>query len=89
MITGSLSSAPPSLALSGNNTREHTYSRNERTTEKERESKEGGGQEKEVAYELQGERLKEERERERLCVQLAIRLYRLDGEQCNIRGRGN
>ncbi|KAL3970204.1 hairy and enhancer of split 5 [Sarotherodon galilaeus] len=55
MITGSLSSAPPSLALSGgNNTREHTYSRNERTTEKERESKEGGGQEKEVAYELQG-----------------------------------
>lgn len=45
IITGSLSSAPPSPALSsGNNTREHTYSRNERMTEKERESIEGGGQ---------------------------------------------
>lgn len=55
---------------------------------RERVKKEGV-REKEVAYELQGERFKEKRERERLCVQLAIRLYRLDREQCHIRGRGN
>lgn len=56
----------------GDNTREHTYSRNERKTEgkkkKKQRVKKGGGrvrEEKEVAHELQGERIEEEREREK------------------------
>ena len=50
----------------GDNTREHTYSRNERKTEEKKKKnrvKKGGGrvrEEKEVAHELQGEREKRE-----------------------------
>ena len=52
----------------GDNTREHTYSRNERKTEEKKKKRRGGGrgrEEKEVAHELQGERMEEERKRER------------------------
>ncbi len=61
-----------------------------RGRQRKKESKRGGGavSEEEVAYGLQGERIKEGRERERekrVCeretvCQLGIRLYRLDGE---------
>lgn len=52
----------------GDNTREHTYSRNERKTEEKKKKRRGVGrvrEEKEVAHELQGERMEEERKRER------------------------